>query len=149
MEVILKKNVCLCPSLPVSASNCCIISLWLHVIRDPQHVEHNLQFLQQAVNDSKTICLWTFPLTKYPAHMCEAHQQFLNDYLKCWNLLSSWMQLSPIVKNDIWELSHVFSSVVAFVYKPMQISYVMSHLKIIIHLYSMYYYVLQFLQHMK
>ena len=26
-----------------------------------------------AVNDSKTMCLWTFQLTQYPAHMCEVH----------------------------------------------------------------------------
>ena len=33
---------------------------------------NNSQFPQQAVNDSKTISLWTFPLTQYLAHMCEA-----------------------------------------------------------------------------
>ena len=51
--------------------------------------------------------------------MCEARQELLNDYLKCKDLSSRSMQLSPIVQNDIWELSHVSSSIVAFVYKPM------------------------------
>ena len=72
---------------------------------------NNSQFLQQAVNSSKTMCLWTFPLTQYPAHMCEVCQELLNDYLKY--LISSWMQLSPFVMKEV---SHVFSCLFRQVY---------------------------------
>ena len=85
----------------------CSLSILLHyllvtsrnAIRDPQRVDNNSQFLQEAVNVSMNFPIDTIP-SSYEWSMLRTFE---------WLSISSWMQLSPLCYERHLRVSHVFS----------------------------------------
>ena len=119
--IVLSKNTGVCKN---EMSNHCVPYWLLHYRVFSTALRSTLRFPQFTVspawmNDSSTTSQWIpqfDTLTcSYVLNVLETHEWHSQVTDLCTIINSSWMQFSPIIVNDIWELSHMFSSIVVLV----------------------------------